>query len=360
MGTYQDYKQNQPKRPANPPIKSRKKDEILAAMHKEMRLEHLSEKTERSYCGYVAEFIDFKICRHSVLTDEAAIREFLSYAALEKHVAASTQNVMLAALLYLYEKILHRDVGLIDAPRARKPKRIKVVFSEDEAKAILAELHGQYHLAAGLMYGDGLRVEVDCLTLRIKDIDFGQGMIILQASKALNARTLPIPKHLVPELREQIERTERLWKQDLADGWGEVFMPDALAKKYPSAAKSWPWQWVFPAGSRWEDKETHQQGRWHMDVSVMQKTFKVAMFKAKVFKHAGPHTLRHSFATHLLEHGEDLKMVQELMGHKDLKTTQDYIHVAKTRFRSVVSPYDRLCGDGVNVCPHCGCVIEVP
>lgn len=358
MATYQDCKQNPQKYPANAPVKSRKKDEILSAMHKEMRLEHLSEKTERAYCGYVSEFIDFKIRRHSVLTDEAAIREFLAYAALEKHVAASTQNVMKAALLYLYEKILHRDVGLINAPHARKPKRIPVVFSKDEVRAILAELQGQYLLAASLMYGVGLRVEVDCLTLRIKDIDFGQEMIVLQASKALNARTLPIPRHLAEPLHAQIEHARRLWERDIAEGWGSVYMPDALAKKYNNASKSWPWQWVFPAGSRWVDDKTRQEGRWHQDVSVIQKAFKSAMIRANVYKHAGPHSLRHSFATHLLEDGEDVRMVQELMGHKDLKTTQRYLHVAKTRFRRVVTPIDRMFGGDARCCPHCGCALS--
>jgi integron integrase len=334
-------------------FKPRNKADVLEALHREMRTEHLSDKTEDSYRHYISEFIEFKLTRHSTLTDENAIREFLAYAALEKHVAASTQNVMLAALLYLYGKILHRDVDQIDAPRAQKPKRIKVVLSKDEVKAIFAELKGQYLLAAELMYGDGLRVEVDCLTLRIKDIDFGQEMIILQSSKALNARTLPLPKRLVSQLREQIEYANRLWQRDLKDGWGAVFMPDALATKYPSAAKSWPWQWVFPAGSRWVDEKTGEQGRWHMDVSVMQKTFKAAMVRAHVYKHAGPHNLRHTFATHLLESGVDVKMVQELMGHKDLKTTQDYFHVAKTRFRNIVSPADSLYEDG-HICPHCG------
>lgn len=357
MGSRWNHTHNVSKTPDNVLFKPRNKDEVLAALHTEMRTEHLSEKTEDLYRHYISEFINFKLSRHSMLTDEEAIREFLAYAALEKHVAASTQNVMLASLLYLYGKILHRDLGLIDAPRARKPKRIKVVFSREEVRTIFAELHGQYLLACELMYGDGLRVEVDCLTLRIKDIDFGQEMIILQASKALNARTLPLPKRLVPQLRAQIEHAHQLWQQDLKDGWGAVFMPDALARKYPNAAKSWAWQWVFPAGSRWVNEATHDEGRWHMDVSVMQKTFKAAMARAHVYKHAGPHNLRHTFATHLLESGRDVKIVQELMGHKDLSTTQEYLHVAKTRFRSVVSPADTLYDDGDKTCPHCGGVL---
>jgi integron integrase len=358
MGSRWSQRRYAEKRPDNVPIKSSKLtdfDALLQAMHREIRLEHLAPSTEDSYCGYVAEFLDFKIKRHSLLTDEAAIREFLTYAAMEKHVAASTQNVMLNALLYFYGKILHHDVGLIDAPRAQKAKHIPVVLSEDEVKRVLAELSNPYLLAADLMYGDGLRVEVDCLTLRIKDIDFGQEMIILQSSKALNARTLPLPKHDVEPLRAQIEYAKRLWERDLAEGWGAVFMPDALAKKYPNAAKSWAWQWVFPAGSRWVDKEARQEGRWHLDVSLMQKAFHAAMIRAKVYKHAGPHSLRHSFATHLLENGEDVKMVQDLMGHKDLKTTMGYLHVARTRFRRVVSPVDRLYGVGdFKTCPHCG------
>ena len=208
------------------------------------------------------------------------------------------------------------------------------------------------------MYGDGLRVEVDCLTLRIKDIDFGQGMIILQASKALNARTLPMPKRLIPQLHAQIEYAHQLWEQDMKEGWGAVFMPDALSVKYPNAAKSWPWQWVFPAGSRWINEKTEEEGRWHMDVSLVQKSFHAAMARAHVYKHAGPHNLRHTFATHLLESGKDVKMVQELMGHKDLKTTQEYLHVAKSRFRNVVSPADLLYEDENKTCPHCGEALE--
>lgn len=357
MGSRWNHKYIPPKSLDNVPVKSCKLndlDSLLTQMHKEIRTEHLSPKTEDSYCGYVKEFLNFKIKRHSLLTDEAAIREFLTYAAIEKHVAASTQNVMLAALLYFYGKVLHHEVGLIDAPRARKPKRIKVIFSKEEVRAIFAELAKPYLLPCELMYGDGLRVEVDCLTLRLKDIDFGQEMIILQASKALNARTLPMPKRLVPQLREQVEYAEHLWQQDMKDGWGSVFMPDALAKKYPNAAKSKGWQWLFPAGSRWVDEEKKDEGRWHLDVSLVQKAFKAAMDRAHVYKHAGPHNLRHTFATHLLENGKDVKMVQELMGHKDLKTTQEYLHVVKSRFRSVVSPADLLYVEGDNACPHCG------
>lgn len=354
MGSYQNNYKKQHKPYDNSLPIPRSKDEVLAAMHREIQMEHLSPKTERAYCGYVADFIEFKIAHQSHLTDEAAIREYLAHLAIDKHVAASTQNVGMNALLYLYGKILHRDVGLIDAPRAKKPKRIKVIFSKDEVKAIFAQVQGQYLLAFELMYGDGLRVEVDCLTLRIKDIDFDQEMIILQASKALNARTLPLPKRLIPQLRDQIEYSKRLWEQDLKDGWGSVFMPDALAKKYPNAAKSWAWQWVFPAGSRWVNEETKEEGRWHLDVSLVQKTFHAAMVKAHVYKHAGPHNLRHTFATHLLESGKDVKMVQELMGHKDLKTTQEYLHVAKSRFRNVVSPADLLYEDDGKICPHCG------
>lgn len=354
MGRYRNYSQNSGASPDNSPYKPRNKDEVLSAMRRELQLEHKSPKTERAYCGAVSEFIEFKLKRHSMLTDEAAIREYLAYLAQEKNVAASTQNVRLAALLYLYGKVLHRDVGLIDAPRAQKPKRVKVVFSKEEVRAIFAELQGQYLLAAELMYGAGLRVEVDCLTLRIKDIDFGQEMIILQASKALNARTLPLPKRIIPQLRAQIELAKRLWEQDLKDGFGAVFLPDALDKKYPHAAKSWAWQWLFPAGSRWVNKETGEEGRWHLDVSLMQKAFGGALRRAHVFKHAGPHNLRHTFATHLLESGRDVKIVQELMGHKDLKTTQEYLHVAKSRFRNVVSPADLLYNDGATHCPHCG------
>lgn len=355
MGSYEYYKQNPQKLPVKPLVKSRIKDELLEKMHKALQVEHYSEKTERAYCGYVAEFIDFKILRHSLLTDEAAIREFLTYAAMEKHVAASTQNLMRASLLFLYEKILQRDVGLINAPMARKPKRVKVVFSEGEVLRIFEQMEDPYLLAAELMYGDGLRVEVDCLTLRIKDIDFDQGMILLQASKALNARTLPIPKHAVDRLHAQIAYARKLWEKDLDEGWGEVYMPDALSRKFPKAAKSWPWQWLFPAGSRWKDEKTGLQGRWHLHVSLMQKVFKAAMIEAKIFKCAGPHNLRHSFATHLLEHGEDIRMVQELLGHKDLKTTMEYTHVTKTHFQRVILPVDRLYMAQLPVvCPHCG------
>lgn len=357
MGSRWNHSHVAAKSPDNVIFKPRDKSAVLSALHHEMRLEHLSDKTEDSYRHYISEFIDFKLSRHSMSSDEEAIREFLGYAALEKHVAASTQNVMLAALLFLYGKILHRDVGLIDAPRARRPKRVKVVLSREEVRSIFAQLKGQYLLACELMYGDGLRVEVDCLTLRIKDIDFDQGMIVLQASKALNARTLPLPKRLIPQVQEQISFARKLWEQDLRDGWGEVFMPDALAMKYPNAGKSWQWQWMFPAGSRWVDDATGKQGRWHLDVSQVQKAFQAAMNKAHVYKHAGPHNLRHSFATHLLERGCDVRMVQELMGHKHLETTQEYLHVAKDRFRQVVSPADSLYCEST-VCPHCGGILE--
>lgn len=357
MSTNRNCTKNYEKSLDNVTLKPRNKAEVLYALHQTMRTEHLSVKTEESYRYYISEFIDFKLSRHSRLTDEEAIREFLTHAAMEKRVAASTQNVMLSALLYLYGKILHRNVGIIDAPRAKKPKRVKVVFSKEEVRALFSKLHGPYLLACELMYGAGLRVEVDCLTLRVKDIDFSQGMIILQASKALNARALPLPKSLVPKLQEQLEYSRRLWEQDILEGFGSVYLPDALARKYPSAATSWAWQWVFPSFSRWVDEESGKEGRWHLDVSLVQKAFHAAMIKAEIYKHAGPHNLRHTFATHLLESGWDVKIVQELMGHKTLSTTHGYLHVTKSRFNSIISPADSLYTNGL-ICPHCGAEIH--
>lgn len=338
------YKSNvYPMKPLDNQItKSRSKKEILLdKLSKAIQLKHYSKATDRMYCGYVGEFIDFQMKQANPEHGAKAIEEYLTHLAVVKKVAASTQNVAFNALLFFYRRVLGIEPGEINASRAKKPQRLPVVCTREEVQSILDQLKGDVWLVCALLYGCGLRNEVDCLQLRIKDIDFGQNTVTIRESKGGSARVLNLPATLAERLQRHIVKVKAIHEQDLRDGWGIVELPGALARKYPNANKEFGWQFLFPAQSRWVNEQTGQQGRPHIHETVIQKAVKSARIAAHIYKHVTPHTFRHSFATHLLEDGETIRTVQELLGHKDVKTTMIYTHVMQKK-SAVRSPLDRM------------------
>jgi integron integrase len=278
-----------------------------------LRSRHYSKRTEQAYCLAV--------------TDK---------------VSASTQNQALSALLFLYRHVLDRKVGdLGDVVRARVSRRVPVVLTRDEVRAVLAQLDGESRLPAALMYGTGLRLS-ECLRLRVKDVDSDQHEITVRAGKGDKDRRTMLPRSLDRPLAAQLERARWAHRRDLADGWGSVTLPGALERKYPAASTKWRWQWVFPQARRWRNEQTGEQGRHHVHASVIQRAFKEAVGRSGVAKLAGCHTLRHSFATHLLESGYDIRTIQELLGHRSVNTTMVYAHVLNSGGYGVRSPIDSL------------------
>jgi integron integrase len=273
---------------------------------------------------------------------EPEINAFLTHLAVKERVAASTQNQALSALLFLYRHVLAREIGdLGEVIRARKPKRMPVVMTREEVKAVLDHLSGDKWLMASLMYGTGLRL-MECLRLRVQDIDFSRKEILVRDGKGAKDRITMLPESLRAPLQDHLKRVKAIHERDLADGWGRVLMPEALDRKYPNAPKEWRWQWVFPQENRWKNTKTGEEGRHHVHESIIQKAVAGAVRKTGLTKRATCHTLRHSFATQLLEGGYDIRTVQELLGHKDVKTTMIYTHVLNRGGKGVKSPVDEL------------------
>jgi integron integrase len=296
----------------------------------------------QTYCHWVKRFIYFHKVRHPDEMGEPEINAFLTHLAVKERVAASTQNQALSALLFLYRHVLAREIGdLGEVIRARKPKRMPIVMTREEVKAVLANLSGDKWLMASLMYGTGLRL-MECLRLRVQDIDFTRKEILVRDGKGAKDRITMLPESLRAPLQDHLKKVKAIHEQDLADGWGRVKMPYALDRKYPNAASDWRWQWVFPQERRWRNSETGEQGRHHVDESLVQRAVKEAVTSAEVVKRASCHTFRHSFATHLLESGYDIRTVQELLGHKDVKTTMVYTHVLNQGPKGVRSPMDEI------------------
>ncbi|RJQ55435.1 MAG: integron integrase [Actinobacteria bacterium] len=307
-----------------------------------LRSRHYSPRTEKAYCLWVRRFIHFHSLRHPNELAEPEINEFLTFLAIEKRVSAPTQNQALCALLFLYRRVLGREMGdLGGVIRARKSRRLPVVLTRDEVRSILSRLDGEEWLAAALMYGAGLRL-AECLRLRVQDVDFGRHEILVRHGKGGKDRITMLPQSLAAPLRQQLRKAKSIHQRDLSEGWGRVEMPNALDRKYPNAPAEWRWQWVFPQSHRWRDGRTGQQGRHHLDKSIVQRAVKEAVTAARVTKRATCHTFRHSFATHLLESGYDIRTVQELLGHKDVKTTMIYTHVLNRGPAGVRSPADDL------------------
>lgn len=303
---------------------------------------HYSGRTKESYEHWLRLFLEANKDRSPTTLCATDINTFLSRLAVEENVSASTQNQALAALLFLYRNVLDipvNDIG--EVIRAKKPKRLPVVMSRQEVRAVLSELKGDKWLASSLMYGTGLRL-MECLELRVQDIDFPRNEILVRNGKGAKDRVTMLPETLKEPLQEHLKLVKEIHDRDLAEGWGRVPIPGALEKKYPNASSDWSWQWVFPQERRWTNADSATQGRYHIDPSVLQNAVHEAIIKAGIAKRASCHTFRHSFATHLLENGYDIRTVQELLGHSDVKTTMIYTHVLNRGPCGVRSPADGL------------------
>lgn len=315
---------------------------LLDQLREALRSRHYSRRTEATYCQWVKRFIFFHQLRHPKDMAEPEINAFLTHLAVKHKVSASTQTQALSALLFLYRHVLGKDIGdLGKIIRARKPKRLPVVMTRKEVKSVLSYLSGDKKLMTGLLYGAGLRL-MECLRLRVQDIDFEQGEILVRDGKGGRDRRTMFPLKLKGPMKEHLERVKRLHDQDLADGWGKVQLPHALERKFPNAPLEWRWQWVFPQENRWKNTKTGEEGRHHVHETLLQRAIKEAVSKIGIAKRIGCHTFRHSFATHLLEDGYDIRTIQELLGHKDVSTTMIYTHVLNKGGQGVRSPVDAL------------------
>jgi integron integrase len=313
---------------------------LLDQMRGAMRARHYARRTEKAYCLWVERYVRFHKMRHPAEMGEREINAFLTHLAVDRKVSASTQNQALAGLLFLYRAVIGREVGdLTGVIRARKQKRLPVVLTREEVRALLEAMDGVCWLAASLMYGTGLRL-TECLTMRVQDIDFARGQVVVRDGKGGRDRITMLPESLAEELRHQLKLSKRVHDRDLTEGWGRVILPDALERKYPNAAADWRWQWVFPQERRWRNERTGLEGRHHMDQSILQRAVHEATRRASITKRVSCHALRHSFATHLLEAGYDIRTIQELLGHKDVSTTMIYTHVLNKGGLGVRSPLD--------------------
>jgi len=306
------------------------------------RRRHLSIRTERSYVHWIKRFILFHGKQHPASLTAMHVRDFISDLACRLDVAASTQSVAFNAVLFLYRDVLRIELPRIhDIERARKPRSLPVVLTRDEVASILAHLDGVSFLQASLLYGAGLRLS-ECLRLRIHDVEFDSRRIVVRNGKGAKDRLTMLPGSLVEPLRLHVDAMRCVHDRDLSLGLGTAILPHALARKYPEAARSWPWQFVFPSRDLSVDPRSGIRTRHHTNESSLQRHFKRAVNKAGVVKHATCHTLRHSFATHLLEDGYDIRTVQELLGHSDVRTTMIYTHVLDLGPSAVMSPLDRV------------------
>jgi integron integrase len=305
-----------------------------------IRIRHYSIRTEHAYLQWIRRFILFHGKRHPRDLGATELTAFLSDLAIRRNVSASTQNQALHAILFLYRDVLKINLPwLSEVQRAKRPQHLPVVFTRDEMKALLAQLEGTPWLMAALTYGGGLRL-LECLRLRVKDIDFQYRQLVIRDAKGQKDRVTMLPSSLVDPLRTHLARVHLLHEADVRAGYGRVYLPYALAAKYPSADREWGWQYTFPSGRRSIDPRSGIERRHHAPPDCLQRAVRRAIRKANIVKPGSVHTLRHSFATHLLESGYDIRTVQELLGHVDVKTTMIYTHVLNRGGRGVISPFD--------------------
>jgi integron integrase len=315
---------------------------LVDVLRREIRARHMSLRTEDTYVYWARDFIRFHGRRHPRDMGAAEVEAYLSMLANRRRVAPSTHNQALSALLFLYRAVLKVELPWLDnLQRPRRPQRLPVVLSVDEVTAVLSRMQGEYGLLARLLYGTGMRIS-EALRLRVKDVDFDRLTLVVREGKGDKDRALMLPQSLVADLRAQLSYSHLLWQRDRAQEVAGVELPHALARKYPRAPRSWAWHWVFPQATLSVDPRSGVHRRHHLFDQTFQRAFKRAVLAADVHKPATPHTLRHAFATHLLQAGYDIRTVQELLGHADVSTTMIYTHVLKVGGMGVRSPLDVL------------------
>ena len=325
-----------------PAQKPQQQPKLLDRVRDAIRTRHYSPRTEQAYVHWIRRYIFFHGVRHPADMGKQELNAFLSHLAVKEHVSASTQTQALSALVFLYRHVLGRDIGLLEGVvRAKRLARVPVVLTRSEVRQLLTRLDDVVLLVCTLLYGSGLRL-LECLHMRVKDIDFERLEIAVRDGKGQKDRVTMLPVSCKQPLLDHLVKIGQLHEDDLRQGLGRAPLPDAVARKYPSADRQWAWQYVFPASSHYTDRQTGVRHRHHLHETVVQKSVAVAVRLAGLNKPATPHTLRHSFATHLLEGGSDIRTVQELLGHNDVSTTMIYTHVLNRGGRGVQSPADRL------------------
>ncbi|SIQ38245.1 integron integrase [Aquipseudomonas alcaligenes] len=317
------------------------KPKLLDQVREQIRLRHYSIRTEAVYLEWVKRYIRFHKYRHPQEMGGPEVEAFLSDLAVRRDVSASTQNQALSAILFLYKQVLQIELSWMEGViRARRPQRLPVVLTREEVASVLAQLDGTLWLIASLLYGSGMRL-MEVLRLRVKDVEFARLEILIRDGKGQKDRVTMLPRKLAAPLELHLQRVRALHEQDLREDYGRANLPHALARKYPNAAAEWGWQFVFPSVNRSEDPRSGGIFRHHLHEKTIQRAVRNAVRRVGLHKPATPHTLRHSFATHLLESGQDIRTVQELLGHSDVKTTQIYTHVLNRGGLGVLSPLDR-------------------
>ena len=317
---------------------------FLNSVREAIRVRHYSIRTEQAYVGWIKRFVLFHNKQHPNEMSEKEVTAFLTHLAVSRKVSASTQNQALNALVFLYKNVLNQPLGDINgAVRAKKPQKLPVVLTQNEVRQLLKYLDGIYWLAACLMYGSGLRL-MECVRLRVKDLDYMHKALIVRNGKGAKDRVVTLPDELIQLLQRHLESVKNTHDKDINDGFGAVYLPFALERKYPSAPREWGWQYVFPAPKRSIDPRTGIERRHHFGEQSLQRAVKKAVRQAQIHKPASCHSLRHSFATHLLERGMDIRTVQEQLGHKDIRTTQIYTHVINRGGNAVISPLGSVLG----------------
>ncbi len=322
----------------------KKSSPFLEEVRQLMRVQYYAIRTEQSYIEWIKRFILFHDKRHPSEMGEAEVTAFLTHLSVNRNVAPATQGQALNALVFLYRKVLNRPLNeLHGIVRSKKKSRIPVVLTQREVSDVLSKLEGVHWLAGCLLYGSGLRL-MECIRLRVKDLDFGRLSITVRHGKGGKDRVVTLARELVVPLQRHLECVKMTHERDLVEGFGSVYMPYALNRKYPHAATSWGWQYVFPATRRSADPRSNVVRRHHMDETTVQRAVKIAVRKADIHRPASCHTLRHSFATHLLERGADIRTVQAQLGHSDVKTTEIYTHVIGRGGSAVISPLETIFG----------------
>jgi len=316
------------------------KKKLLDQVREKLRRLNYAYSTEKAYTSWIKRYILFHDKRHPRDMGEPEVEAYLTHLAVEREVAPSTQNQALAAIMFLYEKVLDKELEEDILPQpAKRTRRVPIVLSKGEVRRVLSRLKGVDKVIVQLLYGAGLRIS-ECLRLRIKDLDFERNEITVRMGKGLKDRVTMLPSTVQPALKRHLEKVKLVFQEDQEEGFGSVYIPRALAHKYPHASREWIWQYAFPASRRSQDPRSGVTRRHHIHPSSVRRAVRDAARKAGVEKHVTPHTFRHSFATHLLENGYDIRTVQELLGHSDVKTTMIYTHVLNKGGRGVTSPLD--------------------